>query len=130
MDLNQIVLLEAQVNFSERFSKALLNTAMGITIVFLVLILISLIISCFKYINILEQKIKSKKETVAVSPVDHVIEQIAQREEENLADDLELTAVITAAIQAYEEENGNQVSADGLFVRSIRKTNKKWKNAE
>ena len=47
---------------------------------------------------------------------------------ENLADDLELVAVITAAIHAYEEAQGNAVSG-GLVVRSIRKRNVRWQNA-
>ena len=50
--------------------------------------------------------------------------------EENLANDLELVAVITAAIHAYEEAQGNPVPTNGLYVRSIRKVNRsKWFNA-
>ena len=46
-------------------------------------------------------------------------------EEENLADDMELVAVITAAISAAAA-----VPAEGLVVRSIRrKSGSKWKNA-
>ena len=46
--------------------------------------------------------------------------------EENLVDDQELVAVITAAIMASMGEN---TPADGLVVRSIRKVNKKkWAN--
>ena len=45
--------------------------------------------------------------------------------EENLVDDLELVAVIAAAIAAYEG-----TSADGLVVRSIRRApGNKWKRA-
>ena len=43
-------------------------------------------------------------------------------------DDLELIAVITAAIHAYEEAQGNAVSGD-LVVRSIKKRNSRWQNA-
>ena len=47
------------------------------------------------------------------------------REEENLADDMELVAVITAAISAAA-----CVPVEGLVVRSIRrKSGSKWKNA-
>lgn len=47
------------------------------------------------------------------------------KEEENLADDMELAAVITAAIAA-----ATSVPAEGLVVRSIRrKSGSKWKNA-
>ena len=43
-------------------------------------------------------------------------------------DDLELIAVITAAIHAYEEAQGNAVEGD-LVVRSIKKRNNRWQNA-
>ena len=44
-------------------------------------------------------------------------------------DDTELVAVISAAIAAYEADNGS-ASSDGFVVRSIRKVNKsKWQNA-
>ena len=43
-------------------------------------------------------------------------------------DDLELIAVITAAIHAYEEAQGNVVEGD-LIVRSIKKRNNRWQNA-
>jgi hypothetical protein len=42
-------------------------------------------------------------------------------EVEEETDDTELVAVITAAIYAYEAENGGEVPADGLVVRSIRR---------
>ena len=49
----------------------------------------------------------------------------AAAEEEDLTDDLELVAVITAAIAAYDN-----TSADGLVVRSIKRANgAKWKRA-
>ena len=51
-------------------------------------------------------------------------------EEEDLSDDLELVAVVTAAIHAYEEAEGIEVPADGLVIRSIRKVGKaNWRNA-
>ena len=56
-----------------------------------------------------------------------VVDQIIEKEE--LADDSELVAVISAAIAAYEADNGS-ASSDGFVVRSIRKVNKsKWQNA-
>ena len=51
-------------------------------------------------------------------------------EEEELSDDLELVAVITAAIHSYEEAQGNVVPPNGLMVRSIKKVNRsRWQNA-
>ena len=97
----------------EKMEKAALNTLMGMGTVFVVLILISLIISCFKVIPYLQNKKANAgaKKDVA----DPVVEQIEQREETSqLTDDLELVAVISAAIAAAEG-----TSADGFVVRSI-----------
>lgn len=107
---------------SDVLIKAGQNTIMGISIVFVMLLAISFIISLFKYIGKLENIGKKKAEPVApVAPVETVVEE---------ADDLELVAVITAAIHAYEAAQGNDVPAGGLVVRSIRKVNKtKWQNA-
>ncbi|BBF42156.1 hypothetical protein lbkm_0838 [Lachnospiraceae bacterium KM106-2] len=104
--------------------KALLNTLMGMGTVFIVLIFISFLISLFKYIPSLFDKSAKKNDAVETKSVASapVVE-----EEEELADDGELVAVITAAIMA---SMGDEAPADGLVVRSIRKVNKsKWKNA-
>lgn len=115
-------------SLGEKMSKAGLNTVIGLVVVFVVLILISLLIGCFKYINIFEQSLKNKKENkteVAVAAVENTIAQIVQKEEEELVDDLELVAVIAAAIAA-----STGTSTDGFVVRSIKKSNKKrWQNA-
>lgn len=113
---------------AEKMTKAGLNTIIGICLVFAVLILISFIISLFKYISVFEQKMKDRKSGNAGAKemsAESTIAQIVQREEEEYTDDLELVAVIAAAIAASEG-----VSPDGLVVRSIRKVNKKrWQNA-
>ena len=104
--------------------RAGLNTILGIGIVFLALIFISLIISCFKLIN----KIQAKKTEVPANVPEPAPAE--EEEEEELADALELVAVITAAITAYEEASGGYVPEDGLVIRSIRKVNRqKWLNA-
>ncbi|MDD6037940.1 MAG: OadG family protein [bacterium] len=94
----------------ETMAKAAMNTAMGMGTVFVMLIVICLIISCFSIINKVQNK-SSKKETVA-SPV---VEQIQQREEQ-AQDDLELVAVIAAAIAAATGS-----STDDFVVRSIKR---------
>lgn len=105
---------------SDKLVEALLNTVMGITIVFGMLLLICFIISLLKLVNKIGVK---KPEAAPEAP-----KATAPVEEE--ADDTELVAVITAAIYAYEQAMGNDISADGLVVRSIRKVNKsKWQNA-
>lgn len=105
---------------SDVLVRALENTVMGISIVFCMLLLISFIISLLKLVN----KIGAKKPEVKAPEAPSA----APVEEET--DDTELVAVITAAIYAYEQAMGNDVPADGLVVRSIRKVNKsKWQNA-
>lgn len=104
---------------------ALLNTLMGMGTVFMVLILISLVISLFKYIPMLTAKMemrkkqkedkKSQPETGRPAPQRPVL--TPEPEEEEL-DEGELIAVITAAIVAA---SGGAVSADRLVVRSIRR---------
>ncbi len=107
--------------------KAAMNTLIGMGTVFVVLILISLIISSFTLISKIEEKKKKKASAKVVSndvKTDPVVTQIAKKEE--LSDDTELVAVIAAAIAAYEGSG----STDGFVVRSIRKSNKsKWQNA-
>ena len=79
-------------------------------------IFISFIISLFRYVNVIGDKLSKKdKAPETASGVDNAIAQIVSSEE-NEADDLELVAVITAAIAASEG-----TSSDGLVVRSIRK---------
>lgn len=108
-------------SLGEILFKALMNTLIGMGTVFAVLILISLIISCFTLISKFESKQKKEEPAPAAAPV---VQQIETREE--LSDDTELVAVIAAAIAAYE----GAASTDGFVVRSIRKSNKsKWQNA-
>ncbi len=107
----------------ENMSKAAMNTLMGMGTVFAVLIFISLLIGCFKYISVWENKMKAKAAPAAnVAPA-----AVAETpvEEEELVDDLELVAVITAAIAAASNS-----STDGLVVRSIKRAPvSKWKRA-
>ena len=94
----------------QKMQKAGLNTILSMSIVFLVLIFISLLISCFKFIGLIGKGKAEKAPVAAAAPVAPVAS-----EPENLVDDLELVAVITAAIAAASETE----SADGLVVRSI-----------
>ena len=120
------VTVDQIVNFSERdvdvtfvyeynylteeieLEKAALNTLMGMGTVFCVLILISLIIYCFKFISKVgaPKKETAKTEATKAPAVETV--------NENLTDDLELVAVISAAIAASEG-----TSTDSFVVRSI-----------
>lgn len=104
--------------------KAVMNTIIGMGTVFIVLIFISFIIGLFKYISVWENKNKAKNDASAdAQGVNNAIAQIVSNEEQDEdVDDLELVAVITAAIAASEN-----TSTDGLVVRSIRKVNSRRK---
>lgn len=114
---------EIHKTLGQKVVKALLNTVMGMSVVFAVLILISFIISLLKYVPGLLDR-KNKQQNLVVEK-DSTIP-LESYEEEELVDDTELVAVITAAIMA---SMGEEAPADGLVVRSIRRVNKKWKNA-
>lgn len=103
--------------FAEGMEKAALNTLLGMGTVFVVLILISFIISCFNLIPKVQALFAKKpaKEEVKSQAVDNTIAQIIEKEE--LSDDLELVAVIAAAVAASQGAS----STDGFVVRSIRK---------
>ena len=103
---------------------ALLNTVIGMGTVFIVLILISFIISLLKYIPKL-LGVDKKDEKKNEAPVAAAKEEPVVEDDEDLVDDTELVAVITAAIMA---SMGDEAPADGLVVRSIRRVNRR-KNA-
>lgn len=110
---------------AEKLAKAAMNTLMGMGTVFAVLIFISVLIGCFKYISVWENK--GKGQEVKSVDVPKVVEETVGEEvlTEVLTDDLELVAAITAAIAAFEN-----TSADGLVVRSIKRSPaNKWKRA-
>ncbi|HBE86896.1 MAG TPA: sodium pump decarboxylase subunit gamma [Lachnoclostridium sp.] len=113
-----------EYTLGERMEKAVFNTLMGMGTVFIVLIFISCLIGCFQYIGKLEDKINGKAQEPVPAPIPEVSVPAAEENEE-LVDDLELVAVITAAIAASEGS-----SPSGLVVRSIRRApSGKWKKA-
>lgn len=108
--------------FGELMKGAALNTILGMGTVFCVLVLIMCIISAFSIINKMQNK--SNKQQTSSKAVDNTIAQIIENEE--LADDTELVAVIAAAIAASE----GATSTDGFVVRSIkRSSSNKWQRA-
>lgn len=127
--LYSIMFLAAEAEEKTSLGTALLNTIMSILIVFAMLIIISLVISLFQYIPVLQERFQKKDTVPAPQPTTAPVLEPEPEEEEELSDDLELVAVITAAITAYEEACGNEVPADGLLVRSIKRVNKsRWQN--
>ena len=101
-------------SLGEKMGKAGMNTLMGMGTVFVILILISIIIYAFRIIPYLQNKKKNAADATAAKE-DKVVEQIAQKEE-LVQDDLELVAVISAAIAAATGS-----STDGFVVRSIKR---------
>lgn len=118
------------VNYTtgEKMQKAALNTLMGMGTVFLVLIFISLIISCFKKINQIEASMKAKNAApeaapaapapaaapaAPAAPVKKVREPLPRRSA-NLTNNGELVAVLTAAVAAT-----TGVPADRIIIRSV-----------
>lgn len=106
-------------SMGDLMGRAALNTLIGMGTVFVVLILISLIISCFSFIPKIQEKLtKKKKDESKTTGIDNAVTQITLQEESvEESDDMELVAVIAAAIAASE----GAASTDGFVVRSIRK---------
>lgn len=115
------ITFDAQYSMGENLQRAGLNTLMGVGIVFCVLLFLCFLISLFKYVSKLSGEDK-KEQKKAPAPAAPVVTAAAPAEE---TDDLELVAVIAAAIAAAEN-----TSTDSFVVRSIKKVNKsKWRNA-
>lgn len=145
-----------EYSLGEKLASAAGNTLFGIATVAIILLLMVGVISCFRFIPMLEakyavwaekqakqraekkalkQKAKEQKRRakLGLPPVEEAQEEAKAETAsaavnpapENLVDDLELVAVITAAIAAMEG-----VPADGLVVRSIRRSlQNKWNRA-
>ena len=98
------------MTLAQTLIKALMDTLMGMGSVFLILILISLIISLFKYMN--KEKPASKEPVPAVQTV--------PQEE----DDGELIAVIMTAVRMAMAADGGVDGASkdiGYVVRSVKR---------
>ena len=95
-----------------RLANALQNTVLGMGTVFVMLIAIALIIYCFKIIPVIQEKFAKKAEPTAEAP--KTVPVVAAPVQET--DDLELVAVIAAAIAASEN-----VPVDSFRVRTIKR---------
>ncbi|WP_461810434.1 OadG family transporter subunit [Faecalimonas sp.] len=111
--------VSAKYSTGEILKKAGLNTVLGMGTVFIVLIFLAFIISLLKYIPAIIVKFGKKEECEKVVETKTTI---VEETETSSVDDLELVAVVTAAIAA---ETGT--SSDGFVVRSIkRRTSNNW----
>ena len=113
----------AEKTMGQKMEEAVLNTLMGVCVVFAMLFFLSFLISQFKHISKLEEGFKKKNAPAAPAPAP--VAAPAPVEEEEVVDDGELIAVIAAAIAAAEG-----TTTDGFVVRSIKKSNRnKWQRA-
>lgn len=130
--------VDVKPTVGESMERAALNTLLGMGTVFIILILISFLISGMVFIPailaffskigaFIKRIFKKDVQTPTEKAVNNTIAQIIENEESS--DETEIAAVIAAAIAAYEAETGDG-TGDGYVVRSIRKVNKsKWQNA-
>ncbi|MDO4453241.1 MAG: OadG family transporter subunit [Eubacteriales bacterium] len=123
-DLQPIdAVLDVEKSLAQNMQEAGMNFILGIGTVFIVLIFLSFVIGLLKPVSEMIEG-KNKKQPVPAEPAVPVIPTV-EEEEEELVDDLELVAVITAAIAASEN-----TSSDGFVVRSIKRANnRKWQKA-
>ncbi|MFA9378875.1 MAG: OadG family transporter subunit [Lachnotalea sp.] len=108
---------EKETSMGDKMARAGLNTIMGIGTVFVILILMTFLISGFGLIYKWEEKKKIEKKNLdtLIAPI---VEIPVVKEE--LVDDLELVAVISAAIAAT-----TNTSTDDFVVRSIKRRTSK-----
>lgn len=108
-------------SMGQLMGRAALNTVIGMGTVFAVLILISFVISCFRFISKAQDAAAKRKKEKAGggesedTGVDNAVAQIAAQEATDGADPSELIAVIAAAIAASQ----GAASTDGFVVRSV-----------
>lgn len=106
-----------EYSLGEKMAQAGGNTVMGVGVVFFILIFLSFLISLFRFIPIIQEKM-NKKEPKEEAKEEKILEASVVEE----IDQTELIAVITAAIAAAEV-----VRTDDFVVRSIKKINHtKW----
>lgn len=100
---------------AETMGKAALNVLMGMITVFCVLIIISVFIYAFRIIPYIQKKLEGTPSAPTVDSTP-VAAPATASVKEDLTDDLELVAIITAAIAA-----GTGASTDSFVVRSIKR---------
>ena len=116
---------DSQATLGSKMASAGVNTVTGLLVVFFMLVFLSLIIACFKFLNPGGSEVKPEKKDAAPAPSASkpAAAPAARSEEIDLAKNQELVAVIAAAIAASEGGNPS-----GYVVRSIRRLhNNKWR---
>ncbi len=115
---DEITSINVEIVYStaETMAKAALNTVMGISVVFCVLVLISLVIYSFRLIPLIQEKFTKKDTPESVKAVESEAIAAAVGTTAGASDSLELIAVITAAIAA-----STGAATDSFVVRSIKR---------
>lgn len=115
------VAVNVDYSIPELLQQAGLNTVLGMGTTFVILILLSLIISCFRIIPKIQAKRRNREQALYQDIHEKERAQALADESsptgEDVSNDLELIAVIMAAVAASEGRSGT----DGLVVRSIRR---------
>lgn len=133
MNLKMVFLSNYWESIKEPMAEATVNTIIGIVVVFAALIFFTFVISLLKYVNLIGKKKETKIEENTL-PMTAIENTVAQIEEEELCNDAELVAVITAAIYEYEAAAAQaqglpvptRTNQNGLVVRSIRRARCNW----
>ena len=130
-DLNKTLTsyaVNVDYTFGEKMGKAGLNTLLGMGTVFIVLILLSFLISCFGLINKAQAAAEARKKQAAPAVEAKAAPAPVVETVDVSGGDDEIAAVIAAAIAAYEAEGGISLAeSGGYYVRSIRRrSNNKW----
>ena len=112
LQLPGMTVLAQAADRKARLTNALQNTVLGMGTVFIMLIAIALIIYCFRIIPVIQKKFTKKEEAVVEAPKAAPAPAAPVQE----TDDLELVAVIAAAIAASEN-----VPVDSFRVRTIKR---------
>lgn len=119
----------------ENMTRAALNTLLGMGTVFIVLIFISWLISCFKYISVIEQKMKkgsaapaapkaAPAPVPAATPAPVALSTVAAAGADE--EEMEQLAIMTAII----EHTRRNASTDSLVVRPIKRASgNRWKRS-
>ena len=111
-------------SLGENMEKAALNTLMGMGTVFIVLIFISLLISCFKCISVFENKKKAAAPAAPAAPAPVALTTAAPAGTDDA--EMERLAVMTAII----EHRRRTASSDSLVVRPIKRSaGNRWKRS-
>ncbi len=122
MEINAVSASASGSDEEASLATAALNTVMSMSIVFIVLIFIAVIIYLMRFIPAILDKVTGKNKKTEEDVVTEADPSVAAPIMEDISNDEEIAAVITAAIMAYEAETG---AAPGTFVvRSIRRRQK------